>query len=286
MTKPHEKEAIIIDTGDLRKYRTELPNILRHLGLSPNDGWLYFIIKSSAGENGKCTKSTRTLALEAGMSVGAVVNSKKVLVAKELITVESRPSPHSDIITCLDLWPLNFFYFLDRAEIKRQQVPADVTFDGPLYDLMLQRLPAIVTGDEPMPAPPQPAPSSPRKFSQDTATAGESFEQRFKRLMVDAFEQACDLPKHRQQPRDTRAIESAITSLRKEHPDKSPETLASMVRAFGIWWTHKENRGVKFGAPRPETIVTQWGNFKTWCKQILGGRLPTEETFKDGSVRA
>jgi hypothetical protein len=69
----------VADDGDLRKYRTELPNIIFLLGLTPYELALYAHLKKTAGPGGACWKSTQTLAGETGMSTGMVSKAKKML---------------------------------------------------------------------------------------------------------------------------------------------------------------------------------------------------------------
>jgi hypothetical protein len=69
----------VADDGDLRKYRTELPNIIFLLGLTPYELALYAHLKRTAGPGGACWKSTQTLAGETGMSAGMVSKAKKML---------------------------------------------------------------------------------------------------------------------------------------------------------------------------------------------------------------
>jgi hypothetical protein len=44
------------DAGDLRKYRTEIPNLVLELGLSPYALALYVHLKRTAGQDGACYK--------------------------------------------------------------------------------------------------------------------------------------------------------------------------------------------------------------------------------------
>jgi hypothetical protein len=109
------------DQGDPKKYRTEIPNIVLTLGLSPYELALYVHLKRTAGGDGICWKSTATLARETGMSSGMVSKAKLTLqslfplLRKPLIKVSEETNPkggkpnHSIIIT--DIWPENMNYF-------------------------------------------------------------------------------------------------------------------------------------------------------------------------------
>ena len=106
------------DEGDLHRYRTEIPNIVFRLGLTPYELTLYAHLKQAAGDNGQCWKSTRTLARETGMSAGAICKAKDGLAAsrselssKSLIVVRDESGSHGGrprhSISLSDLWPEN-----------------------------------------------------------------------------------------------------------------------------------------------------------------------------------
>ena len=106
------------DEGDLHRYRTEIPNIVFRLGLTPYELTLYAHLKQAAGDSGQCWKSTRTLARETGMSAGAICKAKDGLAAsrselssKSLIIVRDESGSHGGrprhSISLSDLWPEN-----------------------------------------------------------------------------------------------------------------------------------------------------------------------------------
>ena len=106
------------DAGDLRKYRTEIPNIVFTLGLDAYALALYCHLKRTTGaaDGGLCWKSTRTLANETRMSIGKVSEARSVLElpldvlgGKSLITVH-RPKAKGKATTvvCNNIWPENF----------------------------------------------------------------------------------------------------------------------------------------------------------------------------------
>jgi hypothetical protein len=112
-------EARTIDLGDSRKYRTEIPNLVFTLGLSPFELALYVHLKKTAGAEGACWKSTQTLSEETGMSAGMVSKAKdgleesrKALGGKALINVSEEPNRGGGrprhVITITDIWPENF----------------------------------------------------------------------------------------------------------------------------------------------------------------------------------
>jgi hypothetical protein len=110
------------DDSNLRKYRTELPNIVFLLGLTPYELALYVLLKKTTGTDGVCWKSTQTLADETKMSVGmvskaksALAKAKKILKGKSLIFIKSIPNPRGgkpyQHITLTDIWPENMAFF-------------------------------------------------------------------------------------------------------------------------------------------------------------------------------
>lgn len=100
------------DAGDLRKYRTEVPNLIFELGLSPYALALYMHFKRTAGDDGKCWKSTRRLAEETKISAGKVSQARKELEERDLITVEYPENNNEAItVTIVDIWPENFDHF-------------------------------------------------------------------------------------------------------------------------------------------------------------------------------
>jgi hypothetical protein len=116
------RPAKVTDAGDSRRYRTEIPNVIFTLGLSPFELTLYIHLKRTAGEQGECWKSTTTLAKETGMSSGMVSKAKDSLAAgraelggKALIHVREEGNPHGGkarhLITLTDVWPDNIRRF-------------------------------------------------------------------------------------------------------------------------------------------------------------------------------
>ncbi len=108
------------DAGDLRKYRTEIPNLIFEMGLSPYALTLYIHLKRTAGQNGKCWKSVRTLASETGVSKSEIARTRKELEERELITVEQPKDPRKpSVVSIVDIWEMNFDHFI----AKRARVP-------------------------------------------------------------------------------------------------------------------------------------------------------------------
>lgn len=108
----------VVDHGDLKKYRTEIPNMVFNLGLSPYEFTLYCHLKKTAGADGTCWKSTATLARETGMSSGMISKAKLALqqvfalTGGPLITVNEESNPKGGkpkhCITLTDIWEQNF----------------------------------------------------------------------------------------------------------------------------------------------------------------------------------
>ena len=100
----------IIDNGDLRKYRTEIPNLIDDMDLSVYAFRLYVHLKRVAGDSGKCWQGKRTLADACKMSAGMVTKAKRELVDAGLIEVEAGDAlaGQPDTITICDVWGQNF----------------------------------------------------------------------------------------------------------------------------------------------------------------------------------
>jgi len=103
--------------SERRKYRTEIPNLIDDAGLSVYAMRLYVHIKRVAGDKGKCTQSTRTMAEHCNMSVGKVSASKKELLDAALIRIRKVKvsSGYSDEITIVDVWDENFDIYFPKA---------------------------------------------------------------------------------------------------------------------------------------------------------------------------
>lgn len=100
----------VIDNGDLRKYRIEIPNLIDDMDLDVYEFRLYVHLKRVAGQEGACWQSTRTLSKVCKMSVGKISDAKKTLAEKGLIELQHRKSEQgeTDYITIIDVWPQNF----------------------------------------------------------------------------------------------------------------------------------------------------------------------------------
>jgi hypothetical protein len=100
----------VVDDGDLRKYRTELPNTLDDSELSVYAFRLYAHLKRRAGDTGKCFEGARKMAEHCKMSPASVVNAKKELIEKGFITVKpgDKTTSTPDTIRIVNIWEQNF----------------------------------------------------------------------------------------------------------------------------------------------------------------------------------
>ena len=113
----------IHDPSDERKYRTEIPNLIFELNLSPHAGWLYGHLKRVCGANGgKCWKATKTLAKECNMSSGKVSEARAELESHKLIQVH-RPKDQSKTVdvTIVDIWRRNRDHFDSKHHVTNER---------------------------------------------------------------------------------------------------------------------------------------------------------------------
>jgi hypothetical protein len=124
-------DSRVTDQGNLRKYRTETPNIILALlwdsSLSKEDRFksadlaLYTILKRTAGDSGVCYKSSATLAKECSLSQGKIADSKKRLQRLGLVRIAEKKRAHgrpAHHITIVDVWPANMIYFSSQVEMS------------------------------------------------------------------------------------------------------------------------------------------------------------------------
>jgi len=125
---PPGRDTHVQDGGDLKRYRTETPNLVYELRLTPFELSLYCYLKrvAGAGADGRCFRATERIAEETGMSEGMVSKAKRGLlradrpglIGKALIRVEkddARPGRPRDVITIVDIWPENFLFFAKQS---------------------------------------------------------------------------------------------------------------------------------------------------------------------------
>lgn len=118
-------------------YRTEIPNIIFRISLSPDELSVYIHLKHTAGDRGKCFKSNATLSKQIGISVPTLIKAKKSLCSRNLIKIAKRTHENGnllpDLITIVNIWPENYEYFLQlypkRSEDKLEGVPPPTKAD-------------------------------------------------------------------------------------------------------------------------------------------------------------
>lgn len=105
----------VVDNGDPRRFRTEIPNIVDDMDLDPYSFRLYVHLKRVAGDSGQCWQSTKTLAKACRMSAGEVSKAKRVLLSQGLIQVIEKPNLRGGKafheIHIMDVWPKNLATF-------------------------------------------------------------------------------------------------------------------------------------------------------------------------------
>jgi hypothetical protein len=107
---PYVSEDQYRDESDLKKYRTEIPNMIFDIGLTPYEVALYGHLKRVCGaeKGGKCWKSVSTLSRETGMSAGRVSEARAELARRGLIHMRQPKGPGTGVtVTIVDIWPQN-----------------------------------------------------------------------------------------------------------------------------------------------------------------------------------
>lgn len=122
-----ERDDVIVDEGDLRWYRTEVPNMLDDSTLSPHARALYLHYKRVCGaDGGVCREGTRTTAQKTRMSTGAVVKAKRELQTNRWVRVEpgDPQKNEADTVTIVDVWLANFKKYdaMRREKAKKSGV--------------------------------------------------------------------------------------------------------------------------------------------------------------------
>jgi len=102
-----------IHAPDLRKYRTELPNLVDDMGLGPYE----FRLLVHYYRVGNCWESTRTTARKCAMSVGKVSEARRSLERRKLIEIGDNVQGTLQI-NVVDIWPQNFQNYAERAKKK------------------------------------------------------------------------------------------------------------------------------------------------------------------------
>ena len=111
---PYTSEDQYSDGSDLKKYRTEIPNMIFDIGLTPYEVALYGHFKRVCGAEpgGMCWKSVSTLSNETGMSAGRVSEARAELARRGLIHMRQPKGPGTGVtVTIVDIWPQNMMRF-------------------------------------------------------------------------------------------------------------------------------------------------------------------------------
>lgn len=125
-------------------YFTTVPNIVFELGLKANELAVYLTILRTVGDaRGKCSKSTKRLAKEAGVSEKVFKAIKKKLalrnpiIKRALIAVKKRVTkdgdPDTDLIVVADIWGDNMSYFASgnaQGEASKKTTPTNAPGGG------------------------------------------------------------------------------------------------------------------------------------------------------------
>jgi hypothetical protein len=117
------KPMHVVDAGDLRKYRTELPNLVDDLKLSLFAYRLYGHLKRRAGAEGTTIEGLRSMAKHCKMAVGTAAKARRELIDRQLITTEEVVNDRGrfERITIIDIWEQNFLHY---AEMRRRKEAA------------------------------------------------------------------------------------------------------------------------------------------------------------------
>lgn len=121
------KETQSINGTDLRKYRTELPNLYDDAGLSVYE----FRLLAHYVRVGVTWESTLTTAKKCGMSKPMVIKARRLLEQKGFIKIEEEIAQQGKvlIIHIVDLWPENYQRYQDKN--RSHSSPSGHTVDQP-----------------------------------------------------------------------------------------------------------------------------------------------------------
>ena len=113
----------IIDNSDLRRYRTELPNMCDD-DLDPYQYRLYAHYKRWCGANGgACSESVRQTAKTCRMSTTKVINTRQWLHENGWISLDQNPITGAYTIQIADRWPENFMRYAVKSVPYLEQSP-------------------------------------------------------------------------------------------------------------------------------------------------------------------
>lgn len=122
-----EERVVIEDASDLRRYRTEIPNMADD-EMDPYQYRLYGHYKRI----GECWESTRTTARMTGMSIGKVVETRNWLAQNRWIELAQHTSG-SILVRIVDRWLENFTRY-SKLPLKKENSHRPSTISVPLRD--------------------------------------------------------------------------------------------------------------------------------------------------------
>lgn len=114
----------IQDNADLKRYRTEIPNMVFDIGLTPYEVALYGHFKRVCGSEpqGKCWKSVKTLSKETRMSTGRVSEARTALAKRGLIKVGQPKGPGTSVtVAIVDIWPQNMIRYAPKETLHNMK---------------------------------------------------------------------------------------------------------------------------------------------------------------------
>lgn len=257
--KGHVLKTEVVDQSDLRKYRTEIPNLVLEMGLSPHALALYIHFKRTAGQDGACWKSTRTLSKAVGMSTGKVSEARQELEDRELIKVK-RPEDQSKSITIaiVDIWASNFAHFAaDENETEDQTERSE-------YERSVQNMNTERSEYERRKEPIEEGTINKEETKSDYT---EKIFQTYGNLPDDLLEALLRLYDLKGYPKD---IEENFTHLEKLRTKHQLIWLPTEVDKFCDYY---EEQGFKSGH-KPRARLTNWiSNARAWAKPTASGAL-------------
>jgi len=110
-TSNHFSQQQYQDNSSLHHYRTEIPNIIFTYKLNAYEFQLYCLIKRIAGDSSACFKTNKHLAEDMGCSIRKLIDTKKSLISRGLITITKRTDIKNgdlpDLVEIVDIWPQN-----------------------------------------------------------------------------------------------------------------------------------------------------------------------------------
>lgn len=107
----------IVDKSDLRKWRTELPNLYFEIGLDPYE----IALLSHYKRVGNCNESVETTATKTKMSTGKVSQVRHSLWKKWKLVTLTRNKYGGFVVKVKDIWEENFAFFSKRKADKEKR---------------------------------------------------------------------------------------------------------------------------------------------------------------------